>query len=142
MSFDEARLTDVRRAGLVKKRLFGGYKLTLKGTWYLRDRAGLHEDVRAKLSEYAEKWESGAMTKSERREGQVELVALAWERDETEMADAVADLRAKGYDPLAPEVPEEMDDELEFDPESAFGKAVLEEMRKKLGDEPPDTSDK
>jgi len=101
---------------LVKKRLFGGYKLTLKGTWYLRDRAGLHEDVRAKLSEYAEKWESGAMTKRERREGRVELVVLAWERDEIEMADAVAGPRAQGFDPLAPEGRADTRDKLGFDP--------------------------
>src|SRR5438132_1586984 len=101
MSLDDAQLRDVRRAGLVKRRLLGGCRVTLKGTRYVRDDVARRDEVvRAKLSGYAEQWESGAMTKGERREALVELVLLAWQRDEAHEAEALAALRSSGYDPL------------------------------------------
>ena len=107
---------------MVRRRLLGGYRLTLRGTWYMRDRARLHENVGAKLSEYAEVWESGAMTKRERREAQVELVMLAWEKDEAMMAESVAELRAQGFDPLAPDVRASLREKLGHDPFDTFDK--------------------
>jgi hypothetical protein len=73
--------------------------VTLAGTRYLRDRARLHEDVRAELSKNAEAWESGTMTKADKRDALVSLVVLAWKLDEEAMAEARADLRAHGFDP-------------------------------------------
>jgi hypothetical protein len=45
MSLDEAQLGDVRRAGLVKRRLLGGYGVTLKGTRYVRDDVARRDEV-------------------------------------------------------------------------------------------------
>jgi hypothetical protein len=100
MSFDEAHLAAVQRAGYVRRRLFGGYRMTIKGGWYLRDACARHEALHAELSKQTERWESGAMTKRDRREALVELVLHGWELDRTEEAEAVAELRSQGFDPL------------------------------------------
>jgi hypothetical protein len=51
----------------------------------------------------AEEWESGAVTKSERREMLVDLVLLGWKNDRAGEAAALADLRSQGFDPLGGE---------------------------------------
>jgi hypothetical protein len=110
-SIDEAR-----RAGLIRRRLRGGYRVTLAGSRYVRDAARRDADVRAELSKLAEVWETSGKKKAEKREGLVSLVLLAWERDETAEADALAGLRSQGLDPLAPEIREKMHEEFGFDP--------------------------
>jgi len=112
----EQCVADVRSAGLIRRRLRGGYRVTLRGTRVLRDVCLRDEEVRTEMSKQAEKWESGTMTKAERREALVELVLLAWKRDRMAEADALADLRSIGFDPLAPESRAEMRDKLGFDP--------------------------
>lgn len=89
---------DVRSAGLIRRRLLGGYRLTLKGNWYLHDAILRDEDLRAQMSKQTDRWESGAMTKTERREALVELVLLAWTRVGIGATNDIADLRSQGLD--------------------------------------------
>jgi hypothetical protein len=97
---DKALLADVRRAGYVRRRLLGGYRVALKGTWYLRDVCARDEEVHSKMSKYADEWAAGGMTKRERREAKVALVLLGWKRDRIGEAEAVAELRSSGFDPI------------------------------------------
>jgi hypothetical protein len=94
-------LTEPQRAGLVRRRWRGGSKATSKGRFYLRDAVQRHDDLRAELSTAAEQWESGAMTKADRHESLAVLVVLAWKLDREAEAEAVAELRSRGYDPHA-----------------------------------------
>ena len=94
----EQCVDDVRSAGLIRRRLLGGYRLTLEGNWYLRDAVLRDEDLRAQMSKQTDRWESGAMTKAERREALIELVLLAWTRAGIGAAEAIADLRSQGLD--------------------------------------------
>jgi hypothetical protein len=97
----ELAIEEAHRAGFLRRGLRRGYRVTLKGTRYLRDACSRHGDVRFEMSKHAEKWESGTMTKPERREALVELVAVAWEKDVVAEAEALAELRAQGFDPFA-----------------------------------------
>ncbi len=74
--------------------------MTVKGTWYLRDVCGRDEVVRARMSEQADEWAEGRMTKREKREAGVGLVLLGWKRDRIGEAEAVAELRSSGFDPI------------------------------------------
>ena len=96
----EQCVDDVRSAGLIRRRLLGGYRLTRRGNRYLRDAILRDEDLRAQMSKQTDRWESGAMTKAERREALIELVLLAWTRDRDRIgaADDIADLRSQGLD--------------------------------------------
>ena len=98
MSDREQCVDDVRSAGLIRRRLLGGYRPTRRGNRYLRDAILRDEDVRAQMSTQTDRWESGAMTKAERREALIELVLLAWTRDRIGAAEAIADLRSQGLD--------------------------------------------
>jgi hypothetical protein len=99
-----ADLVELQRAGLIRRRLRGGYRVTLKGTRYLRDVCARNQEVRAKMSQQAEKWESGELPKSGRREALVDLVVLGWKNDRTDEAKALADLRSQGFDPISARV--------------------------------------
>jgi hypothetical protein len=112
----EEFVADAESAGLIRRRLRGGYKVTLRGSHYARDACLRHEDLRAHMSKQADEWASGTMTKAERREALVELVLLAWNKDQIAEADALADLRSQGFDPLAPETRAEMRDKFGFEP--------------------------
>ena len=94
----EQCVDDVRSAGLIRRRLLGGSRLTLEGNWYLRDAVLRDEDLRAQMSKLTDRWQSGAMTKAERRETLVELVLLAWTRAGIGAAEDIADLRSQGLD--------------------------------------------
>ena len=101
MSEREQCVDDVRNAGLIRRRLLGGYRLTVKGNRHLRDTILRDEDLRAQMSKQTDRWESGAMTKAERREALIELVLLGWTRDRPiGAAEEIADLRAQGLDDL------------------------------------------
>ena len=72
--------------------------MTRRGWAYVRDACARYTDVHEVLSTYAEEWESGTMSHAERRDGQVRLVLLAWEQDSRGAAEAMTDLRARGFD--------------------------------------------
>jgi hypothetical protein len=95
----EISLCDVREAGLVRKRLLGGHGVTLKGTRYLRDACARNEKVRREMSQQADGWAEGKMSKAEKREGLVALVRLAWEQDPAAEGEALDWLRELGFDP-------------------------------------------
>jgi hypothetical protein len=100
MSELDQSVAEVCSAGLIRRRRFrGGHRVTLKGNRYLRDAILRDEELRAEMSKRIDRWESGAMTKAERREALVELVVLGWTRDRKGEAEAVADLRAQALDP-------------------------------------------
>ena len=90
-----------RTAGLIRRRLGGGYSVTRKGGIYIRDASQRHDDVRALLSEYAKAWEAREVTKADRRDAQVDLVVRAFQADEAAESESLAALRALGFDPLA-----------------------------------------
>jgi hypothetical protein len=92
----EISLSDVREAGLVRKRLRGGHKVTLKGTRYLRDACSRNEALRREMSKQADRWAEGKMSKAQKREALVALVRLAWEQDVIAEAEASASLRSRG----------------------------------------------
>jgi hypothetical protein len=98
MSDREQCVDDVRSAGLIRRRLLDGYRLTRRGNRYLRNAILRDEDLRAQMSKQTDRWESGTMTKAERREALVELVLLAWTRDRIGTPEAIADLRSQGLD--------------------------------------------
>jgi hypothetical protein len=98
MSEREQCVDDVRSAGFIRRRLLGGYRLTRRGNWYLRDAILRDEDLRVQMSKQIVRSESGAMTKAERREGLLELVLLAWTRAGKGAAEDFADLRSQGLD--------------------------------------------
>jgi hypothetical protein len=95
---DRERVDDVRSAGLIRRRLLGGYRLTREGNRYLHDAILRDEDLRAQMSEQTDRWASGAMTKAERREALIELVLLAWPRDRAGAPEDIANLRSQGLD--------------------------------------------
>ena len=100
---------DVRRAGFIRRRLRGGYKMTaVKGKVYLRDAVQRHDELRAELSKQIDNWEAGAMTKAEKREALVALIVLAWKKDREGEAEAAAELRSSGVDVLAPDLRAEL----------------------------------
>ena len=72
--------------------------MTRKGLRFLRDICQWDEETRARMSEGAARWEAGA----NKQETQVEVVLFAWERSLTVDAEALADLRSHGFDPLGP----------------------------------------
>ena len=98
MSDRERCVDDVRSAGLIRRRLLGGYRLTRRGNRYLRDAILRDEDLRAQMSKQTDRWESGAMTKAERCEALIDLVVLAWTRAGKGAAEDFADLRSQGLD--------------------------------------------
>jgi hypothetical protein len=93
---DQAHLAELQRAGFVRKRLRGGYMLTRRGTWYLNNVIRRDEVLSAEALKHQER--RGEMTKDEDRETLVELAMHAWERDKANEAEALADLRAQGFD--------------------------------------------
>ena len=98
MSDREQCVDDVRSAGLIRRRLLGGYRVTREGNRYLRDAILRDEDLGAQMSRQTHGWEAGEMTKEERRTALIELVVLAWTRDRRGAAEAIADLRSQGLD--------------------------------------------
>ena len=93
------KLDWLRKAGL--RRFGGDYSITGKGRRYIRDVVRRDDEARGMLSEHAERWESGAMTKAERGMPQVELVFVALRNELDPEPEASAELRARGFDPAA-----------------------------------------
>ncbi len=98
----QRNLEELRRQGFLRRRrLRGDYKITAKGGLYLRDVCQRHDDVREWLSQFAERWESGAMTEVERDMSQIELIFYGLSKDLAGETEALSHLRAQGFDPVA-----------------------------------------
>jgi hypothetical protein len=96
-----ADLNELKRHGLIRRRLRGGYAPTRHGLRYLRDAILRNDELRAEMGKRIDRWEAGELTKDGRRQALVELIGRGWEWDGALQAEALASLRARGFDPLA-----------------------------------------